>query len=243
MNKKTKRKGMFVVLLLLCVLSASNAQLYNVTFSASSIMVECEREYDRKSGTCADVSFSYEGNDQYPFYDLHHAVEKSGLSVLNRECERICGGINDCRAYSVSSAMQKLQNVAHCQIYSFCNEVQGSESLFLRNPPFNCFVRLTNKDGVFKNYNDKVNPYAQTSRVLEVPVDPFMDNHISVNGVPDAKVYGIYPYKEIENTCEGDEYDCLFFGQVWLGATLFGAFAVILSVNIVVLVTKKNLAS
>ena len=33
-----------------------------------------------------------------------------------------------------------------------------------------------------------------------------------------------------------------FFGEIWLTATLFGTFAVILSVNIIVLVTKKNLA-
>jgi hypothetical protein len=216
---------------------------YNVTFTESSLIVECERYYEKKQGSCETAAYSFDTTDnQYPFSELYDAYEKEGMASLNRECERICGAMNNCRAYSVSGDVEKLQNIAHCNIYTTCIEVGGTTELYVREPPFNCFVKATTWDGVFQNYNDRVNPFSQLSRLLEVQLKPFMDVHLTVNGVVDSETYAIRPYKEVPEGCTSeDELDCLFFQMGWLGAVLFVGFAALLSVNVIVLVSKKNL--
>ena len=87
-----------------------------------------------------------------------------------------------------------LQGNLHCNIYDTCAaEVDGNTDLFIRQSPFNCFIKATYAKGVLK-YNDVVNPWSQITRMLDVQVEPFMEVHVSVNGVVDENTYAIKPF-------------------------------------------------
>ena len=225
---------------ILCV----NGNLYNVTYNQDSIVFECNRFYEAKKGTCTTSEYSWDGIDsQYPFANVKTAFANEGLSGIKRECERICGDTNICRAYSVSSARDILLGNIHCNIYSICDqEVNGDTDLFIREAPFNCFIKATSAEGTFKNYNDNSNPWSQLSRQLIVYVKPFMEIHVMINGVVDSNTHAIKPFKELGEYCDmEDELDCLFLYSGWLGVGLFAAFVAIVTGNLILIFTKDKL--
>jgi len=233
-----------MIWLILLLLTNVKASLYNVTYTDSSIHVECNRFYEAKTGTCTEAAYSWDGlDDQYPFAGVHRAYNEDGYIGLRRECERACAQGNFCRAYSVSSATSMLQGNIHCNIYDTCAaEVSGNTDLFIRQSPFNCFIKATYAEGVLKNYNDVVNPWSQITRKLDVYVEPFMEVHISVNGVVDENTYAIKPFKEIGEHCDvEDELDCLFLYSGWLGVGLFIGFVALVSGNLILIFTKDGL--
>lgn len=238
---------MRLLLSLLCITAASGA-LHNVTVLQNRILVECNRYYDDvRLGKCAEeAASSWDGiDDQYPFELVKQAYDANGLSGLSIECERVCAATNQCRAYRVSSATDILQGNAICDIYTECNVaniVSGASKLYVKQEPFNCFIKATSFDGVHKNYNDLVNPFSQISRVLTVPIKAFQEVHLQVNGVTDLNTYAYRPYKELDEYCDLDDvWECLLTENVILTAIIFVMLVGIVSSNIILVVSKKNL--
>ena len=239
---------MRLILSLLLMLSTSSGALHNVTILENRILVECNRYYDDvRLGKCAeDAASSWDGiQSQYPFELVKQAYDADGLSGLSRECERVCAATNQCRAYRVSSATDILQGNAICDIYTECrvdNIVSAASKLYVKQAPFNCFLKATSFDGLHKNYNDLVNPWSQISRVLTVPIKAFQECHVTVNGVTDLNTYAYRPYKELEEYCDLDDvFDCLLTENVILTSVIFVMLVGIISSNIILVVSKKNL--
>lgn len=238
---------MRLLLSLLCITAASGA-LHNVTVLENRILVECNRYYDDvRLGKCAeDPASSWDGiQSQYPFELVKQAYDADGLAGLSLECERVCAATNQCRAYRVSSAIDILQGNAICEIYTECNTdniVSAASKLYIKKQPFNCFIKATSFDGVHKNYNDLVNPFSQISRVLTVPIKAFQEVHLQVNGVTDLNTYSYRPYKELEEYCDFDDvWECLLTENVILTSIIFVVLVGIVSSNIILVVSKKNL--
>jgi len=238
---------MRLILSLLCITAASGA-LHNVTILENRILVECNRYYDDvRLGKCAeDAASSWDSiDDQYPFELVKQAYDANGLAGLSLECEKVCAATNQCRAYRVSSAIDILQGNAICDIYTECNVgtiVSAASKLYVKQEPFNCFIKATNFDGVKKNYNDLVNPWSQISRVLTIPIKAFQECHIQINGVTDLNTYSYRPYKELEEYCDLDDvFDCLLTENVILTSIIFVMLVGIISSNIILVLSKKNL--
>ena len=233
-----------VLYLLFQILNVATANLYNVSKTNTSISIECNRFYEAKKGTCEEAAYSWDGlDDQYPFADVHKAYNTFGYTGLREECERACAQGNFCRAYSVSSAVSILQGNIHCDIYTSCpNQINGDTNLFIRQAPFNCFIKATTPFGVLKNYNDLVNPWSQITRLLKVELEPFMEIHFAVNGVVDDNTYAIRPYKTLPDFCDyEDSLDCLFLYSGFLGIGLLVVFVGIIATNLIILFNKNQL--
>ena len=238
---------MRLLLSLLCITAASGA-LHNVTVLENRILVECNRYYDDvRLGKCLEnAASSWDGiQSQYPFELVKQAYDADGLAGLSLECERVCAATNQCRAYRVSSATDILQGNAICDIYTECrvdNIVSATSKLYVKQEPFNCFLKATSFDGVHKNYNDLVNPWSQISRVLTVPIKPYQECHIQINGVTDLNTYSYRPYKELEEYCDLDDvWECLLTGDIIWTSIIFVVLVGIISSNIILVLSKKNL--
>ena len=238
---------MRLLLSLLCITAASGA-LHNVTVLENRILVECNRYYDDvRLGKCLENAAISWGSidDEYPCELGEQAYDADGLSGLSLECERVCAATNQCRAYRVSSATDILQGNAICDIYTECNVaniVSAASKLYVKQAPFNCFIKATNFDGVKKNYNDLVNPWSQISRVLTVPIKPYQEIHIQVNGVTDLNTYAYRPYNELGEYCDLDDvFDCLLTENVILTSIIFVMLVGIISSNLILVLSKKNL--
>lgn len=239
---------MRLILSLLCLLSTASGALHNVTVLENRILVECNRYYDDvRLGKCAeDAASSWDSiDDQYPFELVKQAYDADGLIGLSLECERVCAATNQCRAYRVSSATDILQGNAICDIYTECNVaniVSAASKLYIKQEPFNCFIKATNFDGVHKNYNDLVNPFSQLSRVLTIPIKAFQEVHLQVNGVTDLNTYAYRPYNELEEYCDLDDvWECLLTENVILTSIIFVMLVGIISSNIILVLSKQNL--
>lgn len=239
---------MRLILSLLLMLSTSSGALHNVTILENRILVECNRYYDDvRLGKCAeDAASSWDGIDnQYPFELVKQAYDANGLLGLSLECERVCAATNQCRAYRVSSAIDILQGNAICDIYTECrvdNIVSATSKLYIKKEPFNCFLKATNFDGVKKNYNDLVNPWSQISRVLTIPIKPFQECHLQINGVTDLNTYSYRPYNELGEYCDLDDvWECLLTENVILTSVIFVMLVGIVSSNLILVLSKKNL--
>ena len=235
-------------LCLLCGVTVVSGALHNVTVLENRILVECNRYYDDvRLGKCLEnAAISWDSiDDQYPFELVKQAYDADGLSGLSLECERVCAATNQCRAYRVSSATDILQGNAICDIYTECNVaniVSAASKLYVKQAPFNCFIKATNFDGVKKNYNDLVNPWSQISRVLTVPIKPYQEIHIQVNGVTDLNTYAYRPYNELGEYCDLDDvFDCLLTENVILTSIIFVMLVGIISSNLILVLSKKNL--
>ena len=234
-------------LCLLCGVTIVSGSLHNVTVLENRILVECNRYYDDvRLGKCLEnAASSWDGNAQYPFELVKQAYDADGLAGLSLECEKVCAATNQCRAYRVSSAIDILQGNAICDIYTECNTdniVSAASKLYVKQAPFNCFIKATNFDGVKKNYNDLVNPWSQISRVLTVPIKAFQECHIQINGVTDLNTYSYRPYKELEEYCDLDDvWECLLTENVILTSVIFVMLVGIISSNIILVLSKKNL--
>ena len=233
---------------LLLMLSTASGALHNVTILENRILVECNRYYDDvRLGKCLEnAASSWDGiQSQYPFELVKQAYDADGLAGLSLECERVCAATNQCRAYRVSSATDILQGNAICDIYTECrvdNIVSAASKLYIKQEPFNCFIKATSFDGVHKNYNDLVNPWSQISRVLTIPIKPYQEIHIQVNGVTDLNTYSYRPYKELEEYCDLDDvFDCLLTENVILTSVIFVMLVGIVSSNLILVLSKKNL--
>ena len=236
------------LLCLLCGVTVVLGALHNVTVLENRILVECNRYYDDvRLGKCTEeAASSWDGlDDQYPFELVKQAYDADGLAGLSLECERVCAATNQCRAYRVSSATDILQGNAICDIYTECNVgtiVSAASKLYVKQEPFNCFLKATNFDGVKKNYNDLVNPWSQISRVLTVPIKAFQEIHIQINGVTDLNTYAYRPYNELEEYCDLDDvFDCLLTGDIIWTSIIFVMLVGIISSNIILVLSKKNL--
>lgn len=235
---------MYLLFLLPVFVSAT----YNVSYGSDTISIECNRFYESAKGTCSDAAtYSWDGiSDQYPFFEVKQSYMSNGLKGLRESCERACGDVHDCRGYSVSSASSILSGVLHCDIYLSCSTITtGTTDVFQRQAPYACLIKATSNDGVFKNYNDNSQPWTQNTRQLVVSVKPFQEVHFSVNGVVHGKEVAIRNFNTIaDDYCTSeDDLDCLFLHSGVLGILLFVIFVGIVTTNVMLFVTKRNLIS
>ena len=233
-------------LLLLSFVVAVSGKTYNVTVEATSVSVECNRYYDGvRLGRCLEAAtFSWDGlTDDYPFESVRSAYLSDGLSGLSLECERACGATNTCRAYRTSSGQDLLAGRLICDLYTECDRasiVSDTSRLYVRQEPFNCFVKATSVRGVKKNFNDNVNPFSQVSRVLRVETSAFEEVHIQVNGVTDLETYAYRPYNSLGEYCDPDDvFGCLLSSNIIITTSIFVVFVGLISTDIILLVTKK----
>lgn len=234
------------MLLLFLLVVGCSAKSYNVTVEATSVTIECKRYYDNvRLARCSEAAtFSWDGlTDNYPFESVRSAYLSDGLSGLALECERACGATNTCRAYRISSAQDLLAGRLICDLYTECDRssvISDTSRLYVRQEPFNCFVKATSVRGVHKNFNDNVNPFSQISRLLRVETKAFEEVHVQVNGVTDLETFAYRPYNSLGEYCEPDDVvGCLLNSNIIITTSIFVVFVGLISTYIIILATKK----
>ena len=178
-------------------------------------VVECSRFYAERQNSLSCVT------NMKTTWDLNTpAVNQfesmaiaydNGREAAERACEEVCASSNSCEAFAVSSDQHVSENKWQCTVYYACPSKQYNEHLDLyeRQEPKACLAKATTYDGVFVNFLEVNGLVSQTTRTLRVPVQPFGDLHLRVNGIFNKSDLAYRPYqtppkpfcKEVDSEC------------------------------------------
>ena len=204
----------------------------NVRVQPGFIEVECERHYERINNTVCDTTMLDMWNENSDAQGTFAAMTlEQGRDFADRRCEEACARTNACRGYAVSKASSY-----ECRVFYDCALKKASDQfdLFLRQAPFNCFIKVTSFDGVFQNFGEQGGQLSQFARLVRVDTNPFQEVHVSINGVTNKTAFAYRPYKDVgKQYCgmEEDVLNCILMNAGEVSVIFFFCFVVILSWN------------
>ncbi len=197
-----------------------------VRVTPNHIEAECDRDYELKENVICNTTmydrWTATSDAQGTFAEM---TLENGVAFANKRCEEACARTNACRAYGVRS------DPYVCLVYFDCPATQPSDvTLFVRKPPFDCFIKATSFDGVLQNYAETT----QFARLVRVPVQPFQEVHVSINGIVNTTAFAYRPYKNLgPQYCNVTEntLNCVLLNAGEISVVFFFTFVVLLSWN------------
>lgn len=231
---------LYLLLLAPCLATVRTTERY--------IEAECERSYARQRHfDCTgdpDERWNMQSSSQGVFAGMSDALAKN-RSQADKICEQACARTNACRAYSISSAAHYLSGKYECRVYYSCTATADDNfDLYVRNLPYNCFIKGTSFDGIFSNFGEVGGELVQTQRLLRIETKPFQEVHFSINGVPDLTAYAYRPYKQFDKKfyCAMDEdpLNCVLLNADFLSVIFFFLFMLVLAWNAFLIIGVLN---
>lgn len=219
---------MYYVILLSLLLTTQA----NVLVTPGYVEVECDRHYERVNATVCDTTMLEIWNEnsdaQGTFAEM---TLEQGREAADARCEEACARTNACRGYAVSQ-----DSNYECRVFFDCALKKASDrfDLFIRQAPFNCFIKVTSFDGVFQNFGEQGGELSQFARLLRVDTEPFQEVHVSINGVTNSTAFAYRPYKELgKQYCGMDEdvLNCILMNAGEVSVIFFFCFVIMLSWN------------
>ena len=214
---------------------------YDVTTTKDIISVECSRYYLTKQPFLScQTNMKSSWTKGFPavnaFFDMERALAEEGRVGAERACEKACAATNACVAFGVSSDRHVDEGSWQCQIFYACALKQYNEhlDLYARLEPRGCFAKATTHTGVYVNFVETNGELAQNTRLLNVPIEPFYDVHVNVNGHLNGTSFSYRPYRPPRDAyCEGvaDDTDCIFLHAGPYSALVISIFVLLLAYN------------
>ena len=216
------------LLFILCITGVQSI----VRVTPRYIEAECDRSYQLVSNTVCDTTmldiWNQNSDAQGIFAEMTLA---KGREYADERCEEVCARTNACRGYAVSQDL-----VYECRVYYDCanKETSNRFDLFIKEAPFDCFIKATSYNGVLKNFGEQGGELSQFARLVRVTVEPFQEVHVSINGVTNDTAFAYRPYKKLgKQYCDVQEdvLNCVLMNASEISIIFFFCFVLLLSWN------------